>query len=109
MKIPVLDYLLPNPIEEITFDEEQSKFLLNQEEQNKYQQLEQTYESLRRQLAELAATHDGPISELISRYEDVINNLNALTMTATFREGLHKGFRLAQFFLQDICQSKPKG
>lgn len=105
----LLDHLSPqpessvmqrNPIEELTFNEEYSLKFLNSEERVLYDQLEEEYATLRQQIS-LTIDKNEEVGSLHSQYEDVMSNLNALSMIAIFREGMLKGFRMAQFFLKE--------
>lgn len=90
--------LQDNPVDQLKFDTGANlEALLNQSELTTYNQLESQLEEV---VQALKSYGQPQMEELFYSFDEISSNLNALSMNATFREGLLKGFRLAQFFLQ---------
>ncbi|WP_156779663.1 hypothetical protein [Desulforamulus reducens] len=90
--------LQDNPVDQIKFDNGTNlEAFLNQSELETYNRLKNQLQEVNQTLKEHGHPH---IEEIFYSFEEITGNLNALSMNATFREGLLQGFRLAQFFLQ---------
>lgn len=92
---------LTHPVDGIVFSDKVDMFL-NQSELEKYHQLEEQLQIIKKDLVSGIAAGTGNIEDLLRNYEDFTDSLNSLSQVAIFREGMINGFRLAQFLLLGI-------